>query len=93
MGAGDEATVDREIGISADQIIEMVSAQFEGLRADEVTIRMYADKEALRYYQAAYRLDKMVETGLMRKRKLLHDGKIRWAFSWTESNGRDGDDG
>lgn len=81
-----------DIGISESQIIEMVSSRFRGLRPGEVTIRMYADQEGLRYQQAAYRLEKMVELGLMEKRPVLHDGARRMAFSWSESVERDGDD-
>jgi hypothetical protein len=93
---GDAEAVDEDIGVSAAQLIELVSAQFEeGLRPGEVTIRMFIDLmrerkgKELRYSQAAYRLNRLVEMGLMRSRLVLYDGTQRLAFSWVR-NGNDG---
>lgn len=95
--AEDAGTVDDEIDVTTSEIIEMVSAQFAGLRPGEITIRMYmrSNKE-LRYQQVEYRLNKMVELGLMTRRLVLHDGARRLAFAWVgnenDGRGQDGDD-
>jgi len=89
--AENEEAVDEseDIGLSAAQVIEMVSAQFGGLRPGEITIRMYVDEMGgeLKYNQAAGRLNRLVESGLMTKREVLVDGARRLAYSWIETDG------
>ena len=83
----DEEAVDDEIGVTAAQIVALVAAQFEGLRPGEITVRQYIEEareqgDDIRYNQAASRLNRLVEQGIMARREIVYDGARRMAYRW-----------
>jgi hypothetical protein len=57
------------------------------LEPDDFTVRMYAEENDITYAIAARQLAKAHRAGKLTRRRVVHDGKQKWAYRLNKNQG------
>lgn len=82
MGDGETKNMERELDATALDLLNELSNDLDAmqLQPGEITSTHFAEYKGITRKQATHVLNKLVESGELTKRQIIHDGRPRVAY-------------